>query len=122
MTWTSRTHPRSCGSAGDGYDAAGGLISKPIVHAVTSLNAGRAGPQDLTRIARGQRGIESVHWLRDTAYDEDVDTGYTGNGPGHGRLPEPAISLLYLAGVTKITRTLQAIGRDSTRMLSYLPL
>jgi hypothetical protein len=30
--------------------------------------------------------------------------------------------LLYLAGVTAINRTLQAIGRDRTRMLSYLPL
>jgi hypothetical protein len=33
-----------------------------------------------------------------------------------------AVSLLYLSGVTEITRTLQAIGRDRTRMLSYLPL
>jgi hypothetical protein len=32
------------------------------------------------------------------------------------------ISLLYLAGVTEITRTIQAIGRDRTRILSYLPL
>jgi len=33
-----------------------------------------------------------------------------------------AVSLLYHAGVKEITRTLQAIGRDRTRMLSYLPL
>jgi hypothetical protein len=33
-----------------------------------------------------------------------------------------AISLLYLAGVTAISHTFQAIGRDRTRMLSYLPL
>jgi hypothetical protein len=33
-----------------------------------------------------------------------------------------AVSLLYLAGVTEITRTLKAIGRDRARMLSYLPL
>jgi hypothetical protein len=33
-----------------------------------------------------------------------------------------AISLLYLAGVTEITRTLQATGRDRTRILDYLPL
>jgi hypothetical protein len=31
-----------------------------------------------------------------------------------------AVSLLYHAGVTEITRTLQAIGRDRTHMLSYL--
>jgi hypothetical protein len=34
----------------------------------------------------------------------------------------PASSLLYHAGVTEITRTLQAISRDRTRMLGYLPL
>jgi hypothetical protein len=33
-----------------------------------------------------------------------------------------AISLLHLAGVTDITRTLQAIGRDGTWVLDYLPL
>jgi hypothetical protein len=26
-------------------------------------------------------GIESVHWLRDTAYGEDAGTGYTRSGP-----------------------------------------
>jgi hypothetical protein len=29
---------------------------------------------------------------------------------------------LYLSGVTEITRTLQAIARDRTRILDYLPL
>ena len=33
-----------------------------------------------------------------------------------------AISLLYLAGATQITRTFQAISRDRSRMLAYLPL
>jgi hypothetical protein len=33
-----------------------------------------------------------------------------------------AISLLYLSGVTEITRTLQAISRDRNRILDYLPL
>ncbi len=56
-------------------------LSKEIVHAVTSLDEDRASAADLARIARGQRGIESVHWLRDTAYAEDANTGYAGNGP-----------------------------------------
>ena len=99
------------------------LISKEIVHAVTSLDTGRASAADLARIARGQWGIESVHWLRDTAYAEDANTGYAGNGPQvMATLRNLAISLLYLAGVTEITRTLQAIGRDRTRLLDYLPL
>ena len=54
---------------------------------------------------------------------EDAGTGYTGAGPQVlATCRNIAISLLYLAGVTHITRTLQAIGRDRTRLLGYLPL
>ena len=61
--------------------------------------------------------------VRDTAYREDSDTGYTRNGPQvMATCRNIAVSLLYLADVTEITRTLQAIGRDRARMLSYLPL
>ena len=91
------------------------------MHAVTSLDAERAGPADLAAIACGQRGIESVHWLRDTAWTEDANTGYAGNGPQVMATFRIAVSLLYHVGVTEITRTLQAIGRDRTRMLRYLP-
>jgi predicted transposase YbfD/YdcC len=107
----------------DGYDAAGALISKEIVHAATSLGTGRASAAGLAKLARGQWGIESVHWLRDTAYGEDANTGYAGNGPqAMATLRNLAISLLYLSGVTEITRTLQAIARDRNRILDYLPL
>jgi len=107
----------------DRYDITGALISKEIVHAVTSLDADQASAADLAVIARGQWGIESVHWLRDTAWAEDANTGYAGNGPQvMATFRNIAVSLLYHAGVTEITRTLQAIGRDRTRMLSYLPL
>ena len=107
----------------DGYDRSGQLVSKEIVHAVTSLDAGRASPADLARIARGQWGIESVHWLRDTAWAEDANTGYAGNGPQvMATLRNIAISLLRLAGITQITRTLQAINRNPARMLDIIPL
>ena len=107
----------------DRYDADGQLTSKEVVHAVTSLDARQASAEALAGIARGQWRIESVHWVRDTAYDEDANTGYTGNGPQvMATLRNLAISLLYLAGVNEVTRTLQAIARDRTRMLNYLPL
>lgn len=107
----------------DRYDITGALISKEVVHAVTSLDADQASAADLAVIARGQWGIESVHWMRDTAWAEDANTGYAGNGPQvMATFRNIAVSLLYHAGVTEITRTLQAIGRDRTRMLSYLPL
>ncbi|MGH3169748.1 MAG: hypothetical protein ACRDN0_28190, partial [Trebonia sp.] len=63
--------------------------------------------------------------LRDTAWAEDANTGYAGNGPQvMATFRNIAVSLLYLAGVTEITRTLQAITRDRNRILSYayLPL
>ena len=93
------------------------------MHAVTSLDEDQASAADLAKLARGQWGIESVHWLRDTAYGEDANTGYAGNGPqAMATRRKLAISLLYLSGVTEITRTLQAIARDRNRILDYLPL
>lgn len=57
--------------------------------------------------------MESVHWVSDTAYGEDANTGYADNGPQViARLRNLAISLLYLAVVKEVTRTLQAIARD----------
>jgi predicted transposase YbfD/YdcC len=107
----------------ESYGRDGALISRETVHAVTSLGKECADAAALARIARGQWGIESVHWLRDTAYGEDANTGYAGNGPqAMATLRNLAISLLYLSGVTEITRTLQAIARDRNRILNYLPL
>jgi len=107
----------------DRYGTDGQLISKEIVHAVTSLDENQACAAGLAKIARGQWGIESVHWVRDTAYAEDSNTGYAGNGPQvMATLRNLAISLLYLNGVKEITRTLQAIARDRNRILDYLPL
>jgi len=107
----------------DGYDVTGAAISKEVMHAVTSLDAGHAGPADLAAIARGQWGIESVHWIRDTAWAEDANTGYAGDGPQvMATFRNLAISLLHLSGVTEITRTLQAITRDRNRLLKFLPL
>lgn len=78
--------------------------------------AGRAHP-------RRRAPTAAQHGLRDTAYDEDANTGYAGNGPqAMATLRNLAISLLYLSGVTGITRTLQAIARDRNRVLDYLPL
>ncbi len=107
----------------DGYDTAGAAITRKSC--TPSPAWARTGPPPRTspQIARGQWGIESVHWVRDTAYGEDASTGYAGNGPQvMATFRNIAISLLYLAGVTEITRTLQTISRDRTRMLSYLPL
>ena len=69
----------------DGYDAAGALTSKEIVHAVTSLDEDRAGPADLARIARGQWGIESVHWARHRVPGKMPAPGTQGPDPRSSR-------------------------------------
>jgi hypothetical protein len=93
------------------------------VHAITSLDAERASAADLAKLARGQRGIESVHWIRDTAYAEDASSGYAGSGPQvMATFRNLAISLLHLTGTTQVTRTLQAISRNPARALGIIPL
>jgi predicted transposase YbfD/YdcC len=107
----------------DGFDRDGQLTSKEIVHAVTSLTRDKAGPAGLDAIARGQWGIESIHWLRDVTRAEDANPGYAGNGPQvMATLCNTAISLLHLAGITGITRTVQAIARNPARALTLIPL
>jgi predicted transposase YbfD/YdcC len=107
----------------DTLDIDGGLIAKEIVHAATSLDAIRGTPDALAALARGQWAIEAVHWIRDTAYREDHSAGYAGDGPQvMATLRNTAISLLRIAGITQITRTLQAFSRDRTRILDVVPL
>jgi predicted transposase YbfD/YdcC len=107
----------------DTLDIDRAMIAKEIVHAATSLDAKRATPEALAALTRGQWAIEAVHWIRDTAYREDQSTGYAGDGPQvMATLRNVAISLLRIAGITKITRTLQALSRDRTRILDVIPL
>ena len=104
-------------------DTTTGRASRQTVYAVTSLASADATARDLARLVREQWSIEAHHHVRDTAYDEDANTGYAGNGPQvMATLRNLAISLLYLAGVKEVTRTLQAIARDRNRLLDYLPL
>ena len=106
----------------DTFDLDGNALAKEIVHGITTLDATRGTPEVLASLTRGQWGIESLHWIRDTAYAEDANTGYTGDGPQVMATLRIAISLLHLAGIREITRTLQAISRDRTRVLDIIPL
>jgi predicted transposase YbfD/YdcC len=107
----------------DTYGADGTAIAKEVVHGITSLDTERGTPGALAGLARAHWGIESVHWIRDTAYAEDLNSGYAGDGPQvMATLRNIAISLLHIAGITKIARTLQAFSRDRTRILDVIPL
>ena len=101
----------------DGYDAAGTLVSKEIVHAVTSLDAQTAPEPPTWPGSPAASGVSNRCTGCATPHDRKTPTPAT---PATGRRSWPpcgniAISLLYLAGVTEINRTLQAIGRDRTR-------
>lgn len=107
----------------DTYDLTGTALTKQIAHGITSLDPECGTPAVLADLTRGHWGIESVHWIRDTVFEEDTNTGYAGNGPQvMATLRNVAISLLHRAGITEINRTLQRITRDRTRALLFLPL
>ncbi len=79
----------------DRYDLDGTLISKEIVHAVTSLGADRASAASLASIARGQCGIERCTGCA-TPRTPKTPSGYAGNGPQvmatRGISPQPPTS------------------------------
>ena len=62
-----------------------GLRGEPVsavaALGVASPEAGRASPADLARYVRQQWSIESLHWIRDSLYQEDKSQIRTRNGP-----------------------------------------
>jgi len=62
-------------------DPDGTPLSAAAALGVTNLEPGRAGPALLAELVRGQWGIESLHWLRDTVWREDNSTARTRSGP-----------------------------------------
>jgi hypothetical protein len=85
-------------------DMAGKPLSAVAALGVASPGPDRASPADLARYVRGQWAIESLHWLRDTLYQEDKSQVRTRSGPRiMAALRNLAISALRLAGRTDIT-------------------
>ena len=85
-----------------------------FVYAITSLPAKTASPKVLAELLRGHWSIENrLHWVRDTAYSEDISQIRTGNA-AHvmASLRNLAISTLRLAGETNITAAIRHYGRD----------
>jgi predicted transposase YbfD/YdcC len=103
------------------YDLAGHRLSKDIVHGITSLDADRATGGQLLALVRDHWLIESNHWIRDVAWREDHQHAYTGTA-AHAMaiLRNLALAILRLTGHRQITRTLQRIAADRTRILPML--
>src|SRR6266498_4526236 len=104
-------------------DVAGKPTSAVAVLGITSQTANQAGAPSLTEAVRGHRGIESLHWLRDTVYREDDSTVHTRSGPRvMAALRNLAIGALHLAGRTDITEATRWASRRPNRPFTILEL
>jgi predicted transposase YbfD/YdcC len=106
----------------DVADLAGQPVSKEIVMMVTSRPAMTSA--DFHTCTRGHWAIENLeHRPRDTVWREDDQQAYLGNGPRNtATLRNLALGALAINGITKITETVQKIGRDHDRIVPLLML
>ena len=96
--------------------------STETVYAITSLTPAHAGPIELAAIIRGHWSIEnSLHWVRDMAYDEDRSQTRTHNGPRvMAGLRNLAITILRLTGTINIAEALRRNARRPQRPLQTI--
>ena len=104
-----------------------GLRGEPIsavaALGVASPKASQASPADLARYVREQWSIESLHWIRDSLYQEDKSRVRTRNGPRiMAALRNLAIGALRLAGRPDITEATRWAGRSMDRPFTILGL
>jgi hypothetical protein len=64
-------------------DAKSGKTTRQTEHAITEMASQQASPQHLGQLARGRRGIGSVHHVRDTTFAEYASQIRTGHGPAN---------------------------------------
>ena len=104
-----------------------GLHGQPIsavaALGVASPEAGQADPAALAGYVREQWSIESLHWIRDTLYQEDKSKVRTRSGPRvMAALRNLAIGALRLAGRIDITEATRWAGRSMDRPFTILGL
>lgn len=106
----------------ESFNSKGEKTSKETALKVTSAGKEELTAADLNRHSRNHWAIENKsHWIRDTAYREDHNQSYTGNGPqALASLRNLANSLLRLKGTEKIRETTQAIHMDRDLALTYM--
>ena len=98
-------------------------VSAVAALGVASPEAGHAGPADLARYVREQWSIESLHWIRDTLYQEDQSQVRTRSGPrAMVALRNLAIGALRLAGRTDVTEATRWAARSMDRPFTILGL
>jgi predicted transposase YbfD/YdcC len=102
-------------------DLHGGPISAVAALGVASPKPNQANPAELARYVREQWSIESLHWIRDTLYQEDKSQIRTRSGPRiMAALRNLAIGALRLAGRTDITEATRWAARRMDRPFTIL--
>jgi predicted transposase YbfD/YdcC len=104
-----------------------GLHGEPVsavaALGVASPGAGQADAASLARYVREQWSIESLHWIRDTLYQEDKSRVRTRSGPrAMAALRNLAIGALRLAGRTDVTEATRWAARSMDRPFTILGL
>ena len=81
----------------------------------------RSTPEQVAGLVREHRGIESLHWLRDTVYREDDFTARTGSGPRvMAALRNLEVGAIHLIGRRDITETTKWATRLMDRSVKIL--
>lgn len=104
-------------------DLRGQPISAVAALGVASPEPDQADAAGLAGYVREQWSIESLHWLRDTLYQEDKSQVRTRSGPRiMAALRNLAIGALRLAGRIDITEATRWAGRSMDRPFTILGL
>ncbi len=104
-------------------DLQGRPVSAVAALGVASPDPAQAGPADLAGYVREQWSIESLHWIRDTLYQEDRSQVRTRSGPrAMATLRNLAIGALRMAGRTDITEATRWAARSMDRPFTILGL
>ncbi len=104
-------------------DLAGAPQSNVAILGVTSLDPERGDATLIAEAVRGQWGIESLHWIRDSIYREDDSAVRTRSGPRvMAALRNLAIGALRLAGHTSIAEATRWATRKMERPFTILGL
>jgi len=104
-------------------DLQGRPVSAAAALGVASPASGRADAAALARYVREQWSIESLHWIRDTLYQEDKSQVRTRSGPrAMAALRNLAIGALHMAGRTDITEATRWAARSMDRPFTILGL
>jgi predicted transposase YbfD/YdcC len=104
-------------------DLQGRPVSAVAALGVASPEPERADAASLARYVREQWSIESLHWIRDTLYQEDKSQVRTRSGPrAMATLRNLAIGALHMAGRTDITEATRWAARYMDRPFTILGL